>query len=62
MQASSWILHMTFIILTANGWGFYLKEWDVGIVEASTRGTMIRGVATLLLSVLIVGMGNSLDY
>lgn len=25
--ASSWILHMSTIILTANFWGFYLKEW-----------------------------------
>jgi L-rhamnose-H+ transport protein len=26
-QASSWILHMAFIILTANAWGLVLKEW-----------------------------------
>lgn len=26
--ASSWILHMATIILTANFWGFYLKEWS----------------------------------
>ncbi len=26
--ASSWILHMATIILVANFWGFYLKEWS----------------------------------
>jgi hypothetical protein len=25
--ASSWILHMSTIILTANLWGIYRKEW-----------------------------------
>ena len=26
--ASSWILHMSFIILVANGWGLSLREWS----------------------------------
>jgi len=56
--ASSWILHMTAIILVANLWGIYLKEWKG--VNHKTRNTMIFGVAVLLLSIMVVGYGNSL--
>ena len=56
--ASSWILHMAFIILIANGWGIALKEW--GGVSRKTRTTIIVGIATIILSVLVVGLGNSI--
>lgn len=56
--ASSWILHMSFIILVANMWGLVLKEWKG--VSKKTITTIIVGVATIILSVLIVGYGNSL--
>ena len=56
--ASSWILHMSFIILIANGWGIALKEWKG--VTAKTRTTIIIGIATIIASVIIVGIGNSL--
>ena len=56
--ASSWILHMSTIILTANMWGIYRKEWKG--VAAKTKGTITVGIAVILLSVLIVGIGNSL--
>jgi L-rhamnose-H+ transport protein len=56
--ASSWILHMSFIILVANMWGIALKEWK-GVTKR-TRTTIIAGIATIILSVLIVGYGNSL--
>ena len=56
--ASSWILHMAFIILTANMWGIVLKEWT-GVNKKST--TMIAmGIITIIISVLVVGYGNSL--
>ena len=57
--ASSWILHMTFIILTSNAWGFYLKEWDD--VNELTRRTIYKGIAALLCSVVIVGLGNLIE-
>lgn len=57
--ASSWILHMSTIILTANFWGFYRKEWKG--VQKKTIRTIILGIALILLSVLIVGIGNSLE-
>ncbi|HLX92859.1 MAG TPA: L-rhamnose/proton symporter RhaT [Puia sp.] len=56
--ASSWILHMAFIILTANMWGIVLKEWKG--VSAKTRTTIVLGIATILISVLLVGYGNAL--
>jgi L-rhamnose-H+ transport protein len=56
--ASSWILHMAFIILVANAWGLALKEW-----KGVTRGTKVTigiGIGAILLSVLLVGYGNAL--
>jgi len=55
---SSWILHMAFIILVANSWGLALKEWKG--VSKKTLTTIIAGILTIVLSVLIVGFGNSL--
>lgn len=56
--ASSWILHMAFIILIANSWGLALKEWAG--VSRKTKNTIILGIITILISVLIVGYGNYL--
>jgi L-rhamnose-H+ transport protein len=55
---SSWILHMAFIILTANAWGLILKEWAG--VSKKTKTTVILGIITIIASVLLVGYGNSL--
>ncbi|WP_236252941.1 L-rhamnose/proton symporter RhaT [Echinicola sp. 20G] len=54
--ASSWILHMSTIILTANLWGIYRKEWS-GVAQ-STKWTIISGVLVIVLSVFLVGIGN----
>jgi L-rhamnose-H+ transport protein len=56
--ASSWILHMSFIILVANSWGIVLKEWKG--VSKKTTTTIIVGILTILASVIIVGIGNSM--
>ncbi len=56
--ASSWILHMSFIILVANTWGLVLNEWK-GVGKKTTQTIMI-GIATIVVSILIVGYGNSL--
>jgi L-rhamnose-H+ transport protein len=56
--ASSWILHMAFIILVANGWGLVLKEWSQ--VSRKTKTTFILGLISILLSVFLVGYGNAL--
>lgn len=56
--ASSWILHMAFIIIIANVWGLVLKEWKG--VSRKTYFTVIAGLVTILISVLLVGYGNSI--
>lgn len=56
--ASSWILHMSFIILVANMWGLLSNEWK-GVSKRTMR-TIALGVLTVIVAVLIVGKGNSL--
>lgn len=56
--ASSWILHMAFIILIANMWGLVLKEWKG--VSQRTRYTVLAGVFAIIAAVLVVGYGNYL--
>jgi L-rhamnose-H+ transport protein len=56
--ASSWILHMAFIILISNMWGITLKEWKG--VSRKTKLTIAMGIATILCSVILVGIGNSI--
>ena len=55
--ASSWILHMAFIILVSNVWGIAMQEWKG--VSSKTKTTITLGILTILLSVLLVGYGNS---
>jgi L-rhamnose-H+ transport protein len=56
--ASSWILHMSFIILVANMWGLISNEWKG--VSKKTRTMLFAGVATIIVAVGIVGYGNYL--
>lgn len=56
--ASSWILHMATIILTANLWGLWLKEWKG--VSAKAFRTFVIGIAIIMLSIFLVGIGNSM--
>ncbi|HYF31767.1 MAG TPA: L-rhamnose/proton symporter RhaT [Chitinophagaceae bacterium] len=57
-SASSWILHMAFIILVANMWGLVLKEWKG--VDKRTRTLVTLGVMVIIISVMVVGYGNYL--
>ena len=57
--ASSWILHMATIIMTSNFWGLYFKEWNG--VSKSTMRTVIAGILVILISVMLVGYGNSFE-
>ncbi|HBL78075.1 MAG: sugar:proton symporter [Bacteroidetes bacterium GWF2_42_66] len=56
--ASSWILHMSTIILTANMWGIVRHEWSG--TSKKTKLTITAGIATIILSVFLVGIGNSM--
>lgn len=55
--ASSWILHMAFIIVVSNLWGIWLQEWRG--VARSTFTVVLAGIATILVSVVLVGYGNA---
>lgn len=57
--ASSWILHMAFIILVSSIWGILLKEWKG--VSRKTFATILTGILIIILSVVFVGIGNSLS-
>ena len=55
---SSWTLHMASIIIFSTIWGVLLKEW-----KGSSRRTEILvglGLAVLVLSTFVVGLGNYL--
>lgn len=56
--ASSWILHMAFIILIANLWGVLLKEWKG--VSKKTYSTIIAGIVVIIISVLVVGFSKNI--
>jgi L-rhamnose-H+ transport protein len=56
--ASSWILHMAFIILVSSMWGIALNEWKG--VSRRTFSTILLGIFIIILSVLLVGWGNSM--
>jgi L-rhamnose-H+ transport protein len=49
---------MAFIILIANVWGLVLKEWKG--VSKKAYATVIAGIAIIILSVIVVGMGNNI--
>jgi L-rhamnose-H+ transport protein len=55
--ASSWILHMAFIILIANMWGLLLKEWK-GVSKKAF--TPLLPVSYHYTFSVVVGYGNSI--
>lgn len=57
--ASSWILHMAFIILISNAWGVILKEWKG--VNKTTYRTIVAGIITIIVSICIVGLAKTLE-
>ncbi len=57
--ASSWILHMAFIILISNAWGIILKEWKG--VNKSTYRSILAGIITIIVSICIVGLAKTLE-
>ncbi|MFC0877562.1 L-rhamnose/proton symporter RhaT [Saccharicrinis sp. FJH2] len=54
--ASSWTLHMATIILTANMWGFYRKEWKG--VSKKSYNTILFGIGAILLSIIVIGVAK----
>jgi len=57
-QFSSWTIHMASIIIFSSLWGIALKEWKGS--SGFTKSLLFMGLATLILSTVIVGFGNYL--
>jgi L-rhamnose-H+ transport protein len=55
---SSWTIHMASIIIFSSLWGIALKEWKGS--SGFTKILLFMGLATLILSTVIVGYGNYL--
>jgi L-rhamnose-H+ transport protein len=55
---SSWTLHMASIILFSTLWGFALSEWAGA--SRRTRTLVWTGIAVLVSSTVVIGIGNSL--
>jgi L-rhamnose-H+ transport protein len=55
---SSWTLHMASIILFSTLWGFALKEWAGA--SSRTRTLVWLGIASLVGSTVVIGVGNSM--
>ncbi len=53
---SSWTLHMASIIIFSSLWGLALGEWKGSSSRA--RGLLFLGLATLIGSTIVVGVGN----
>ena len=57
-DASSWVLHMSFIIIVSNLWGLFFKEWRG--TSSANRGVLAAGIVVILASIVMVGWGNYL--
>ena len=55
---ASWTLHLATIIIFSNLWGVYLKEWEN--INAKTKIYLWTGIILLIISVVLIGVGNKL--
>ncbi|MCC7475570.1 MAG: L-rhamnose/proton symporter RhaT [Pirellulales bacterium] len=55
---ASWTLHMASIIIFSTLWGVYFHEWRGASRKA--RGLMTTGIALLILSTIVIGLGTYL--
>ena len=55
---ASWSIFMAAIIIFSNVWGLLLKEWK--LVDSRTRRTLWLGMLALIISVIMIGVGNGL--
>lgn len=53
---SSWTIHMAFIITFSSLWGIYFHEWKA--TGRPTRRLVVAGIVVLILSTVVVGIGN----
>jgi L-rhamnose-H+ transport protein len=57
-EFSSWTLHMAFIIVFSTLWGLALREWKGA--SRATHTWNAAGLIVLILSIVIIGWGNTL--
>ncbi len=57
-EFSSWTLHMASIIVFSTLWGLALKEWQGTSIV--TRRWNLSGLAVLIFSMVVIGLGNTL--
>ncbi len=55
---SSWTLHMASIIVFSSLWGFALKEWKGA--RTRTLACVLGGIVILLVSTVVIGLGNAM--
>jgi len=55
---SSWTIHMAFIIVFSNLWAIYFREWKGA--SRRTHRLVVFGIIVLVISTLVVGVGNYL--
>jgi L-rhamnose-H+ transport protein len=53
---SSWTIHMAFIITFSSLWGIFFHEWKG--TSRPTRRLVVGGILVLILSTIVVGIGN----
>jgi L-rhamnose-H+ transport protein len=58
LKFTSWTLHMAFIIVFSNFWAILFREWRG--TSSKTHRLILSGILTLILSTIIVGIGNKL--
>ena len=58
-EFASWSLHMSFIILFSNIWGWVLGEWQGS--SSKTKRLLLSGLFMLILSTVVIGYGNSIE-
>jgi L-rhamnose-H+ transport protein len=56
---ASWTLHMAFIIVFSNLWGFYFREWEG--VSTTTKRIIYTGLSMIILSTAIIGLSAYLS-
>ena len=57
-EFSSWTLHMASIIVFSTLWGLALKEWRGASIATQTWN--LSGLGVLILSMVVIGWGNTL--
>ena len=53
---TNWSIHMSFMVVASNLWGFYYREWSG--VSAKTFRTNITGIVILVIAGIIMGIAS----